>query len=214
MKIVKLTDEHVPLLKKFCRKCAKAGFQNNSSLELLKWGGHVDLKEPPHFWALLVNDEIASISGSHYFGDHAPGIRQIRCLFRSATLPKYSNLIPGISKNHMNSIPFSLLMPHQLLHSFEQGDHIFYITTSNDHDASGKMARTHRALYLLSKRRIVDFESEEIIYSTPQIKWRLILPLYYQALMAFKPVKHKLGIEDDINYPKLKRYMSKYDWGL
>jgi hypothetical protein len=204
MNIVKLNQSHIHLLEKFCYDCKLASFENNSSLEKMKWGGSHDLKEPPDFWALIVNDEIASISGCHYFGDYSPGIKQIRCLYRSATLPKYSKLIPGMSKNHMNSVPFSLLLPYQLLDNLEKGNRYFYITTSSgDHDASGKMKKTHKAISLIAKRKIVDFISEEIIYSTLQTKWKIVLPNYFQALLSFRSIRDQIGVSPNFDYLRL-----------
>lgn len=207
MKIVKLQNKDIPLVKKFCDECKSVGYENNSSISLMKWGGDEDLKHPPDFWALIVDNEIASISGSHYFGIHQePDVYQLRCLFRSATLPRYSRLITGMSKNHMNSIPFSLLLPFEIMHGIEQGYKHFYITTSNaEHDASGKMKRTHRALELLSKTRIVDFVSEEKIYSTSQTKWKINLFRYYDAQLKFRTVRDSLNIQSDFDYDRFKK---------
>jgi len=153
--------------------------------------GH-DLPSDPQYWALLVDDGIASISGCHsYDGDH----RILRCLFRSATLPQYQGLIPGISKTHMNSVPFSLLLPQQIGWGLQGGYQEFYITTSHgDHDASGHMWRTHRALELLARQGIVDFVRVEEYYYTQQTIWNLNLNSYNRALDAFRPVRQGLGL--------------------
>lgn len=207
MNIIKLQNKDLTLVKKFCDECRAVGYENNASISLLKWGGDQDLKRPPDFWALIINDEIASLSGSHYFGVHKePDVFQLRCLFRSATLPRYSNIISGMSKNHMNSVPFSLLLPYQILHGLDQGYRHFYITTSSsEHDASGKMKRTHRALELLSKTRIVDFAENEIIYSTFQTKWEINLLRYYDALLKFSETRTQLGVTPDFDYENFKK---------
>jgi hypothetical protein len=186
VQVVKLSQSHTNLVEEFCIQCKNAGYYNNSSLELMKWGGHVDLKEPPNFWALIDNDKIVSISGSHSFGVYSPEMPQIRCLFRSATLPEYSRIIPGLSKNHMNSIPFSILLPLQIIHGLENNFKHFYITTSNkDHDASGKMKKTHRAMEIIAQKRIVDFIKDEILKSN--IRYEIVKPILLYILYYLIP---------------------------
>jgi hypothetical protein len=192
MDIVKLSPKHSELLNKFNEECGKAGYTNNSSMAALKLVDGHDLPSDPQYWALVVNDEIASISGCHSYDDEH---RILRCLFRSATLPRYQNLIPGISKTHMNSAPFSLLLPMQIGWGMMNGYHEFYITTSHgDHDTSGKMSRTHRALELLGRRGIVDFVRQEEYYYTAQTIWNLNVNEYNRALQAFRPVRKSLGL--------------------
>ena len=58
MKIVELNQSHEDLLLDFCKECTEAGFENNSSLEALKWNNTYDLKSPPKFWALILNKKI------------------------------------------------------------------------------------------------------------------------------------------------------------
>ena len=201
MQIVKLSQNHTELLEKFCKECELAGYNNNSSLSVMKWGDKYDLREPANFWGLIIHDELASISGSHSIDP-----TQLRCLFRSATLPRYNNLIPGLSKNHMNSIPFSLLLPQQIIYGAEQGYKEFYITTSHtEHDVSGKMNRTHRAISLLSKKGIVDSVSEEVIYHIPQTKWQINVNSYANALESFSPIRQSLNIEYDTDHVSVLR---------
>jgi len=201
MNIIKLDCSHEDILIDYCRDCEIAGFKNNSSLKLLKWNSKYDLISPPTYWGLLVNDKIVSISGSHIFGISQNNIPQIRCLFRSATLPKYNNLIPGLSKNHMNSVPFSLLLPYQIIDGLENNVQNFYITTSHgNHDASGKMKRTHQAMKLLSQKGIVKFVSKEMIYSTLQTKWEINLPIYFEILKKFNIVRENLEITPKLDY--------------
>jgi hypothetical protein len=184
MPVVKLSPKHSDLLEQFCRECRDVGFTNNISREALKLRSGHDLPSDPEYWALIVNDEIASISGCHsYDGKH----RILRCLFRSATLPRYQSLLPGISKTHMNSAPFSLLLPQQIEWGLGNGYTDFYITTSHgEHDASGRMNRTHRALELLAEQNIVEFVKQEDYYWTPQTLWSINLDKYSLALEAFR----------------------------
>jgi hypothetical protein len=192
MKIVKLNNSHTELMNNFCQECSIAGYHNNDNLFKIKWGGEHDLPTDPQYWGLVVDGVLASISGCHGYDDSG---RILRCLFRSATLPQYGNIIPGMSKTHMTSAPFSLLLPYQIGWGMQHGYHEFYITTSHgSHDASGKMNRTHRALELLAKQGIVDYVGQEEYYWTPQTIWALNLNRYNQALQAFKPVRQGIGL--------------------
>lgn len=198
MKIVKLDTKHLPLIEKFCCECKKVGYTNNSTLELMKWGDKYDLPHIADYWALIKHDEILSLSGSHSFDTSDPKFPQLRVGFRAATLPQYSNLIKSLSKTHMNSIPFSLLIPYQISLGIQNGFKYFVITTSHlDHDASGHMHRMNKVMTLLAKQNIVSFEKEEIIYNIPQIKWRINLVNYLKALTSFEPCRLSMNIEED-----------------
>jgi hypothetical protein len=191
MRVIKLSNDDNKL-PAFFEECEKVGYTNNTSRETMKLVDGHDLPTDPQYWALLVDGGIASISGCHGYDDSG---RILRCLFRSATLPKYQHIIPGTSKTHMNSAPFSLLLPYQIDWGIENGYQKFYITTSHgSHDASGKMNRTHRALELLAKQGIVDYVGEEEYYWTPQTIWALNLNRYNQSLDAFKPVRQGIGL--------------------
>jgi hypothetical protein len=196
---IKLTKDHTALLEVFCNESAKAGYVNNSSLTAMKFNGKYDLYEPAEFWGILKDNQLICVSGCHKWKD-----RTQRCLFRSATLPGFDNIVPGLNRYHMTSLPFSVMMPYQILQGVEDGVEHFYITTSNgDHDASGKMKRTHKALQLLEKTGIVDFVSDEIIYSTPQTKWELNLEKYLTALRAFHTTRAQLNLCLDDTYYKI-----------
>ena len=196
---VKLTQDHTPQVLEFCQAAARAGYENNSSLALMKFDAQYDLAEPAQFWGILEGDKLICVSGCHAL---APG--QQRCLFRSATLPDYDRIVPGLNKHHMNSLPFSVLLPLQVVHGLETGTQFFYITTSNsDHDSSGKMKRTHRALQLLARQAVVDFVSDEIIYHRPQTRWRLNLHRYLEALRQFHGTRERLQLCLDSEYYRI-----------
>ena len=194
LQVIKLEEEHLPLLEEFCAAARDAGYSNNSSPKKMKFGGHADLGVMPHFWGLLKDGKLASVGGCHFWPDSERNYTTLRCLFRSATLPEYDGIIPGMSKNHMNSVPFSIFLPYQLQYGIANGAKDFLITTSHgEHDASGKMKRTHRALELLAKRGLVKFHREHIVYHVPQTLWRINLPAYHNALKAFHPMRELLG---------------------
>lgn len=201
MQVIKLNNENIELLVKFCDKARLAGFSNNTSPAKMKFNGHQDMAHPPEFWGLLVDGNLASVSGCHKWPDADRNYTTVRCLFRSATLPEYDHLIPGLSKNHMNSVPFSILLPYQIQYALDNNCKDWLITTSHgDHDVSGKMKRTHRALQLLEKRDIVKFHRESIVYHIPQTLWRINLTQYHSALCAFHSSRERLGIGLDDEY--------------
>lgn len=200
MDVIKLTEEHKPMLVKFCREANAAGYRNNSSIEDMKFGGKYDFEEPAEFWAVVDNQTIISVSGCHIINN------SLRCLFRSATLPEYDKLVPGLNKNHMNSLPFSILMPHQIHYGLQRGIKDFYITTSNGtHDASGKMKRTHKALQLLERTGMVNNAGVETLYFVEQSLWLLNLEKYFTALQAFESTRIKIGINLNEEYLVLLR---------
>jgi len=190
VQVVKLSQSHIELVEEFCRRCGDAGYKNNSSLALMKWGEQYDLPQPAQWWALVDNNKIISISGCHELDG-----KSLRTLFRSATLPQYQKLLPGISRNHMNSVPFSVLLPHQIQWGLDNGYTEFCITTNGEHDASGKMGRTHRALTLLSLRGVVEFSRQEVLYDLSQTVWRINLERYYQARSAVEPMIKKIIVD-------------------
>ena len=199
--VIKLHREHESLLNEFCKSAGLAGYANNASLEAMKFGKEYDLSEIPAFWGVVVDNKIISVSGSHHWRDDDGQPTMMRCLFRSATLPEYETVVPGLSKNHMNSLPFSVMLPHQINQGLRDGVEHFYITTSNGkHDASGKMKRTHRVLQLLEKVGLVKYAGDDVFYSTEQTKWELHLDNYLEALRSFHPVRTSLGFEASRDY--------------
>ena len=200
--VKKLEVIHLPDIMEFCKSAEIAGFQNNISPEKMKFNGTYDLRTVPAFWGLYDKDKIISVSGCHLWpGPKDDGeFKILRSLFRSATLPEY-NIIPGISKNHMNSVPFSILLPYQIRWGKQHGcDDVFITTSHGEHDASGKMKRTHRALEILESRGIVTFFEQKTLYSTPQTVWKLVPEKYHDALTAFHSTRERLQIALDEEY--------------
>jgi hypothetical protein len=207
--IVKLDDDHIDLIEDFCKACSNYGYSNNSSIEKMKFGRKYDFIAAPEFWGTIYNNKLVSVSGCHLWPANKDNISSMRCLFRSASLPEYKSLISGLSKNHMNSIPFSMLLPLQINSGFKQGVEHFYITTSNkDHDASGKMKRTHRAMQLLAKNFIVKYAGDEIIYSTSQTKWEINIDRYLEVLQLF----YKANKESNLMFNE--EYLSIINYGF
>lgn len=204
LEIIQLTlDQHKDIIEQFCCECDRLGFKNNNSLLSLKLTSDVDLISPPVYWAIVDdNNSIISLSGCHEF-DH--GI--LRCLFRSATI-KRQNLVKSLSKTHMTSLPFSILLPLQIHWGLQQGFKEFVITTSNtDEDQSGKMMRTHRVMQLLCRQKIVDFIKNDIIFHSSQTLWKINLSKYQQSVRAFDSIRSELGLVGfEKEYNTIKNY--------
>lgn len=198
--VLPLNRSYIKQLKEFCDFSDRAGYHNNASIEQMKFGGKYDLIEIPRFWAAFYNDKIISVSGSHLLEDNTG----LRCLFRSATLPEYDKMISGLSKNHMTSLPFSMILPLQINNGLGRGIRNFYITTSsNDHDASGKMKKTHRVMQLLEKNRIVSHCEDRELYSVIQSKWKIDLDVYLAAIRNFYKSKKESNLFFDQEYIKI-----------
>lgn len=192
-KVAKLSDNHIEELKAFCHECDIAGYNNNNSLEKMKWGQQYDLQSIPNYWGIFDDTKLITVSGCHIWDDDFTNGMSMRLLFRSATLPGYENIVPILSKTHMNSTPFSVLMPLQIEYGLSLGINNYFITTSHGkHDASGKMNRTHRALELLAKQSIVDYYGIHKVYYTSQTVWKLNLEKYNLALNTFESTKNQL----------------------
>lgn len=199
--VVKLNETHIPLIQEFCNLAGQAGYANNASIEAMKFGKDYDMGEVPMFWGVIVNNRLISVSGSHHWKDEDGQPTMMRCLFRSATLPGYDKIVPGLNKYHMNSLPFSVMLPHQINTGLNEGVEHFYITTSNgNHDASGKMKRTHKVLQLLERVGIVKYAGDEVFYSTSQTKWEINLDTYLEALRNFHPTRTSLEFEASREY--------------
>lgn len=196
IKTILLTVDHLELVEEFCFLAAKAGFENNSTIDSMKFGAEYDLGEIPKFWGIVKDDKLISVSGCHRWKDQNNNPTMMRCLFRSATLPEFQNIVPMLSKTHMNSLPFSVLLPYQLSWGLQNGVEHFYITTSNsDHDASGKMKRTHRVMQLLANQKIVKYAGDEIFYSTAQTKWEIHVYKFLGAIINFHSSRRNLNLD-------------------
>ena len=208
-KVQKLDDRHIPQLEVFCKRAGEAGYKNNSSLESLKFGKQYDLLEPPDYWGIFKEDEIISICGAHLWDDEISEGKSFRVLFRGAALPEYLNVIPILSKTHMNSLQFAVMMPHSIKLGLEKGCKNFYITTSHGpHNASGRQDKVHKIFQLLAKQDIIKFHKVARLFYVPQTIWKLDLGVYYQLLRNFHNTRMELfdGLDDE--------YMEIYNNGF
>jgi hypothetical protein len=70
------------------------------------------------------------------------------------------------------------------------------------------MLRTHKAISIISKNKLVTWESKEVVYSTMQDKWRINLTNYLTALKNFEVNRNKLGLNE--NYLECIATIEKY----
>lgn len=182
MQVVKLSPNDTKDLESFCYQCKLIGYNNNATLQDLKWAAQYDLPSIAEYWAIYKDNQIVSIAGCHQFQSAS---KTLRCLFRAATLPEYTNIIKGISRNHMNSASFSIILPEQIQFGIANGYDEFVITTTPYNDASGKMHRTHKAMQLIAKKNIVEYIGDQEYYYVRQSIWKINLPKYYAALDKF-----------------------------
>jgi hypothetical protein len=205
IEVIKLGDADLASLEKFCNECKELGYNNNSSVEAMKFGAMYDLGEYATFFAVRVDDEIAAVSGSHSFGT-----KELRLGFRGCALPRFSGIIKGLSKTHMTNLTWGPLIPEEIIDGLERGYEDFFITTSHtSHDPSGRMHRTHKVLQLLAKQNIVDYVGIETFYHIPQTKWKFNLERFFQSVKAFDPIRQELNIlpyKYSPTHPLIERY--------
>ena len=195
--IKKLDEKDKSLLEKFCEEAEKAGYKNNATIRKMKFGlkDVYDLGVPTHYWAILFNNKIISVSGCHLWSENIN-----RVLFRSATLPEYDKIVKSLNRNHMNSLPFSILLPYQIRFGLKNNCDEFRITTNTGQDTLPKMQRTHKALQLLEKQGLVSFIKEQMFFNKLQYVWSLNLKNYYKALLSFHSTREELKIGLDTEY--------------
>ena len=170
-----LKESHFEELENFCNKCQLLGYNNNSSLDSMKYKWCKDWGE---YWGAWHNNELIAVAGAHPLPEISDN--SIRVLFRGCQI---NSPYSGLNASHMNSVPFRDILPVQIKH-FKNKD--LYITTNIDHDASGKMSRTHKVMKLLSKKDIVNLHVPEVeLYYTKQSVWKLNKEKYFE-------IRHRL----------------------
>lgn len=198
--VSRLNEKNIPQIEEFCYKASVVGYKNNSSLEKMKFGNKYDLISVPVYHGLFKDNNLICVSGLHPLPDDLVLKNSVRCLFRSAILPGY-NVIPGLSKNWMNNVAFSIILPYQIryskLHGFEN---IIATTPADNHDASGKMKRAHAAGHILEKNGIVEFCKNEEYYGSLQSFWKIKLDMYYDLIKNFHSTRERLCISLDSEY--------------
>lgn len=154
----------------FCKSCKNLGYNNNSSLDAMRFA---KTKQEGEFWGAWYYNKLIAVAGAHPLPEVSP--TAIRVLFRGCQL--YSPH-EGLNASHMNSVPFGDILPYQIE---MYKDYDLYTTTNIINDSSGKMHRTHKVMSLLAKKGIVDLVIDNmIIYNTQQSVWKLNKDVYLE----------------------------------
>jgi hypothetical protein len=169
MKVVPITNELLPKLEIFCDEAESLGYNNNSSLKTMKYEWCKDYGE---YFCAIEDDKIVSVAGCHPLPE--VNDKAWRVMFRGAQLPGYNKSF-GLNKYHMSAITWREIMPAQI--EFCNTNEL-YITTNIEHDASGKMNRTHRLFKGLAKVGMVEHYKDMELYYTDQSVWKLNIDEY------------------------------------
>lgn len=157
-------------LLEFLSECDKLGFNNNNSLESMKFQWCLD--EGGMWYATYCDDKIISISGIHPWTDG------YRALFRGAQL--YPRDI-GLNRYHMQSFCFHSQLPLQIEYALQNNSGIIYVTTNVDNDNSGKMTRINRTFHHLEKFGLVTGFGTVQVYDVDQSIWMLDIAKYNEV---------------------------------
>jgi len=176
-------ESDLDLLISFCNKCKDLNYHNNVSLETIKYD---KMKMPYGQFFIGIDTEkeiIFSMAGVHKLDQINPNAW--RCLFRGATLPKYSR------KGSLDSTLFNSFQTYYLLHmqmqfikeQFEKPE--FYLSTNcaTNKETRGKSNRMDLAVHrtLLKNKIFSKAYSEVELFNTKQNIWKLNEEEYYRA---------------------------------
>lgn len=161
-----------PLLPAFMEECSKRGFNNNTSIENLKF----DYFEHIFFFAGIEDGKIKLFSGVHEFD--MDGERYWRCGFRGATIDADQKMSRNLRKNSLNvGINYYIQMQYiESLHGPSK-----FVHTSNTPESIDGAGRSH-AVDRLMKRGVEGItllaEDFEYLY-TKQNVWLLDKDVWY-----------------------------------
>lgn len=168
-----LTEQDIPQIQIFCKKCEDLGYENNSSLEKMKF-------DKATFFGAFDNDTLFSLAGVERFP--IVNDNSYRCLFRGAQLPGYT---PKFSLNIFESgIHFSQFLYMQIKYIQQlDSNPEFYITANVNNPAAGKSNRMHKTMMpRLSEKGYWDLVNPNmIIYNTEQSLWKVNVDYYLKA---------------------------------
>jgi hypothetical protein len=168
----KLTDYDIPYIEEFCEKCKNLGYENNTSLEKIKFFNAV-------FFGAYDDKKLISIAGVHRIPEISHNAW--RCLFRGAQLPGYT---PEWSLNIFKSgIHFSQFIYQQIIYvqSLEPSPE-FYISTNVNNIKAGSSSRLNKTMMpRLEKLGYVSLSHPNfILYNTLQNVWKLNIVKYME----------------------------------
>lgn len=167
--ICKLITKDDPLLIPFIKECKRRGFNNNSSIEKMKF----DFYDYCRFIAVVKDQEIVAISGVHKM--HFNSQTFYRCGFRGVTLKPGQQVSRNYRKTSYNvGITWYLLM--RLVLKEKCSNPTFIVTTNDYRDSVESAGGSHRAdrFYKIHKPEGYALLYEKALYMhTVQNIWQL-----------------------------------------
>ena len=178
-----LTNDDIPHIEEFCIECSNLGYENNISLEAMKFDSAI-------FFGAFKNNQLFSLAGVHKFPEIND--RAYRCLFRGAQLPGYT---PKWSMNLFESgIHFGQFIYMQIKY-IQQFDSLaeFYITTNIDNLKAGASTRLHKTMMprIAEKGYWSLVNANMLLYNTQQSVWKVNVEKYLQDRDNFIPIQNK-----------------------
>jgi hypothetical protein len=184
MIIVPITDNLKPKLRSFCQKAKELGYQNNSSLEAMKFDWCHELGK---WFCAIEDDNIVAVAGCHPLPEVSPNAWRI--LFRGCELPNKKSY-KGLSKYNWFSVTWREFIPYFIEWCPSKE---LYITTNIDNEHSnGKVARNHKLMGLLAKQNILNKHRDMVLYYTDQTVWKLNISEYNRRRKELDEVGHRL----------------------
>lgn len=167
-----LSESDIPAIEEFCNQCKILGYENNSSLEKMKFSSAT-------FFGAYFGEKIVSLAGVHQL----PEINQNawRCLFRGAQLPGYT---PQWSGNFFKSgIHFSQFLYMQINYVTEKfPDAEFFISTNISSSVGAKSSRMNNIMMpRIEKLGIWSLYLKDFtLYNVSQNIWKVNVPVYLE----------------------------------
>ena len=184
MRIVPITDNLIPALEIFCQQAKDIGYENNTSLEAMKFNWCNDWGK---WFCAIKNNKIIAVGGCHPLPEVSPDAWRI--LFRGCELPN-KDTHKGLSRYNWYSITWREFIP-QFIKWCPSKE--LYITTNIDNEHSnGKATRNHKLMGLLAKQNILDKHNDMVLYYTEQTVWKLNISEYTRRRKELDEVGHRL----------------------
>jgi hypothetical protein len=175
MQIEILNDPFHPKVQSFFTKCREYGFENNISVQSIKYNWATSERRG-RFWTLQKDMDIVAMAGCHW----APEIHQqaFRIQFRGCELPG-SDVKKTLSRGQFNSSTFRELIPIQLAYILELGNYEIFLSVNIGN-------RNHRAMEILEKQGFLEFYAQKELFYTQQTIWK------FNAL-HYNKIRTKIG---------------------
>lgn len=176
-----------PLLPAFMEVCSKRGFNNNTSIEKLKF----DYFDNVYFFAGIENDAIKIFSGVHEFD--IDGKRYWRCGFRGATVDADQKMSRNLRINSLNvGINYYIQMQYvENIHGPSK-----FVHTSNTPESIDGASRSHAVDRLMHRgiSGITLLKSNYEYLYTKQNVWLLDKELWYNDFDKYHRDNHTIDV--------------------